>query len=65
VATIRVPTLVVHGAEDLVPLDMPRELAQKIPGAQLVIIERAGHFPYIEKPAETFAAINQFLSRVP
>jgi proline iminopeptidase len=65
VATIRVPTLIVHGAEDLVPLEMPRELAQKIPGAQLVVIERAGHFPYVEKPAETFAAINQFLSRVP
>jgi proline iminopeptidase len=65
VATIRVPTLIVHGAEDLVPLEMPRELAQKIPGAQLAIIESAGHFPYIEKPAETFAAINQFLNRVP
>jgi proline iminopeptidase len=65
VATIRVPTLIVHGAEDLVPLDMPRELASTIPGAQLAVIQGAGHFPYIEKPAETFAAINQFLARVP
>lgn len=61
VAGIRVPTLIVQGADDAMPLDMPRELARTIPGAQLVIVENAGHFPYIEKPHETFAAIRAFL----
>jgi proline iminopeptidase len=64
VATIRVPTLIVQGAQDVIPLAMPRELAKTIPFAQLAIIENAGHFPYIEKPTETFGAINSFLARV-
>jgi proline iminopeptidase len=63
--TIRVPTLIVQGAEDVMPLEMVRELGQTIPGAQLAVIERAGHFPYVEKPVGTFAAINAFLERLP
>ena len=59
--TITVPTLVVHGVEDVVPIDMPRELARTIPHAMLIEIEHAGHFPYIERPDETFAAIDEFL----
>lgn len=64
VASIRVPTLIVHGTADPMPLDMPRELARTIPGAQLVVLEDVGHFPYIEKPNETYAAINEFLRHV-
>lgn len=63
-ADIRVPTLIIHGTADAIPIDMPRELARTIRGAQLVVLEDVGHFPYIEKPNETFAAINEFLSRV-
>lgn len=62
-ATITVPTLIVQGADDAMPLEMVRELARAIPGAELRIIEGAGHFPYIEKPGETFAAIQDFLRR--
>jgi pimeloyl-ACP methyl ester carboxylesterase len=57
-AAIRVPTLIVHGVEDLVPREMPRDLAHTIPNARLVMIDGAGHFPYIERPRETFAAMN-------
>jgi proline iminopeptidase len=64
VATIEVPTLIVHGAQDVMPLAMPRDLGKSIPLGQVAMIENAGHFPYIEKPAETFAAINTFLAGV-
>jgi pimeloyl-ACP methyl ester carboxylesterase len=63
-AAIRVPTLIVHGVEDLVPREMPRDLAHTIPNAKLVMIDGAGHFPYIERPRETLAAIDDFVSRV-
>lgn len=63
VATIRVPTLIVQGEADAMPLEMGRDLTRAIPGSELVVIANAGHFPYIEKPAETFAAINRFLAR--
>jgi pimeloyl-ACP methyl ester carboxylesterase len=41
---VTVPTLVLHGAADpLVPVSSARDLARKIPGAQLAIIEHMGH----------------------
>ena len=43
-ATIRAPTLVLHGDRDpLVPLAAGRDTAAKIPGARLKIIEGMGH----------------------
>ena len=43
-ATIRVPTLVLHGDRDpLVPLAAGQDTAAKIPGARLEIIEGMGH----------------------
>jgi proline iminopeptidase len=63
-ATIKVPTLIVHGAQDVMPLGMPRELSRTIPGAELRLIEGAGHFPWVEKPEQTFGAINAFLTRL-
>jgi pimeloyl-ACP methyl ester carboxylesterase len=41
---IRVPTLVIHGADDpLVPVEGGKDTAAAIPGAQLLIIEGMGH----------------------
>jgi pimeloyl-ACP methyl ester carboxylesterase len=41
---IRVPTLVLHGAEDpFVPIGHGRALAGEIPGARLVTLEQTGH----------------------
>ncbi len=42
--TIRVPTLVIHGAEDpLLPADCGRDVATLIPGARLDLIPGMGH----------------------
>jgi pimeloyl-ACP methyl ester carboxylesterase/class 3 adenylate cyclase len=42
--TIRVPTLILHGAEDaIVPVEVGRYMAERIPGARLVEIPGAGH----------------------
>jgi len=41
---VRVPTLVLHGAEDrLVPIEAGRYLADQIPGARFVVQEGIGH----------------------
>jgi pimeloyl-ACP methyl ester carboxylesterase len=41
---ITAPTTIVTGAEDrVVPRAAPRRLAEQIPGARLVVLERAGH----------------------
>ena len=62
---IRVPTLVIHGADDRVwPLDNARYLAEHIPGARLVVIPGAGHMFTIEKPREFNTAVLEFLQDV-
>ena len=62
-ASIRVPTLVLAGAED--PLSGPernRSIADAIAGAKLVQIEGSAHFPMLEKPDEVAAALKEWLA---
>jgi pimeloyl-ACP methyl ester carboxylesterase len=41
---IKVPTLVIHGTEDvLVPVENGRRVAKAIPGARLIEFEHMGH----------------------
>ncbi len=50
-ATVRCPTLVLCGAEDIAtPPGLGRELAELISGAQFSLIENAAHLPCIEQP---------------
>jgi pimeloyl-ACP methyl ester carboxylesterase len=43
-ASIRVPTLVVHGGADpMFPLPHGRALAEEIPGARLLVLPDSGH----------------------
>ncbi len=43
-STIKVPTLVIHGADDpLIPVDGGKDTARVIPGASLLIINGMGH----------------------
>jgi proline iminopeptidase len=63
---IGVPTLVIAGHDDfLFPPESQALLAAGIPNARLRIIERAGHNPQSERPAETLAAIADFLIVAP
>ena len=61
VAAIRAPTLVVHGADDPLPLDVARELVATIPDARLAVIPAAGHMPFWERPEELFPIVETFL----
>lgn len=59
---IQAPTLVIAGHDDfLYPPESQALLAAGFPNARLRIIERAGHNPHAERPAETLRAISQFL----
>jgi 3-oxoadipate enol-lactonase len=59
---IRVPTHVIVGSADrLTTPAMARQIAARIPGARLTVIDDAGHLPNIEKPAEFNAAVVAFL----
>jgi 3-oxoadipate enol-lactonase len=60
---LQAPTLVIHGEHDqLVPLPNGRLLAEKIPGAQLVILANASHIFFTDRPRETVSSILEFLA---
>lgn len=65
-AEIRVPTLVVHGEEDLgVGIEQAETVARAVPGAVLVRIPEAGHTTPVEAPDAVNRALADFLATVP
>jgi len=59
---IRIPSLVLWGAEDrIVASDYGRAYSAAIPGARFATIERAGHFPHVERPEEFARAVLGFI----
>lgn len=62
---IDVPVLVIAGRHDrLTPIDAATRIAEAIPGAELAVIEGAGHSPMLEQPEEFNALVRRFLARV-
>jgi proline iminopeptidase len=57
---IRIPSIVVAGRDDPIPLASSREAASAL-GTDLVVLDECGHVPYVEQPAGLFAAIDRFL----
>ncbi|MEE9240374.1 MAG: alpha/beta hydrolase, partial [bacterium] len=52
--SLSVPALVIAGESDvLVPTENSRLIAERIPGAELAIVEGAGHHFYSERPEES------------
>lgn len=59
----RMPTLLVWGSADTItPLPQGQWLAQRIPGARLVVLDGLGHIPQIESPARFNETLLGFLS---
>ena len=59
---IKVPTLLIWGANDGIVTPGYGEAYRKlIPGAKLVTIPQAGHWPQIEQPQAFLAELNRFL----
>lgn len=59
---IEAPALVMAGREDFIfPPESQQGLAAGIPNARLQLIDRAGHNPHEERPAEVMAAVRDFL----
>ncbi|MFB3924716.1 MAG: alpha/beta fold hydrolase [Syntrophales bacterium] len=59
---ITVPTLVVCGADDkMTPPANSRFLAERIPGASLALIDKAGHFVMMENAEDFNRALKEFV----
>lgn len=57
---LRVPSLVVHGRQDPIPLASAAAVADAL-SAQVLWLDDCGHVPYVEQPGEMFAAVRVFL----
>jgi proline iminopeptidase len=62
VRAVSVPTLVIHGERDLLPVSVAREIVATLGNARLEIIPDAGHMPFWESPELFFTLIESFLS---
>ena len=60
-AKLTIPTLIIHGDHDIIPLSTVNETHSAIPKSELVVIKDSDHYTYIEKPKEFFDAIDEFL----
>ena len=64
VGNIEHPTLVLWGVHDpLIPVSAAYEYDKRLPNSKLVILEGAGHLAMEEIPAESAAAVRQFLTQ--
>jgi len=61
-AHVDVPTLVIHGDDDFVPLAVVRPIVDALPRARLVIVPDSGHFSYLEQPDRVTTEITSFLT---
>lgn len=58
--SLRIPTLVIAGEGDFIPVAVAEHIARDIPGARLVAIKECGHFAYLECAGDVRDAFDEF-----
>jgi proline iminopeptidase len=61
--SLRIPTLVIAGDHDFIPVEVAAHIAQALPDAELVTIKDCGHFAFLECTGEVRNALNAFFER--
>jgi proline iminopeptidase len=61
---LSVPTFILHGKQDIVPVWTAQEIKDAIPQSEIVVLDECDHFPYIEKPSQFFTELNNFLDKL-
>ncbi|MBL8677976.1 MAG: alpha/beta hydrolase [Myxococcales bacterium] len=62
---LELPSLILWGERDPVAvMAIGERLAREIPGAELVRLDRVGHYPMVEDPGRFASALNAFFARV-
>lgn len=60
---LAVPTLVIHGENDFVPVELAAHVAQAIPGARLALLRQCGHFAYLEASDAVLRHVRELFRR--
>jgi proline iminopeptidase len=62
---MELPALIIVGEDDFICSPPAAEvLHREIPNSKLLIIENAGHFPWMEQPKQFFSGISAFLPKL-
>jgi proline iminopeptidase len=61
VGNVQSPALIIHGMEDLTPVEASREWASSLPNAGLLALPGVGHYPHLEAPTAFYGAVESFL----
>lgn len=59
---LKIPTLIIHGDDDIVPYRTAQSIHESIPGSEYILIKDCGHFPYVEVPELFFKHLSEFLN---
>jgi 2-hydroxy-6-oxonona-2,4-dienedioate hydrolase len=63
---IQCPTLLIWGLQDTItPPFVGEEFRKLIPNSELVMVDKCGHAPMMERPADFNAALDQWLEKLP
>jgi pimeloyl-ACP methyl ester carboxylesterase len=60
---LRIPTLLITGERDFIPVKISENIARAIPDARLVTIRGCGHFACLECASEVRDALDDFFQR--
>ena len=57
---LHVPTLLIHGEHDFIPVELAARIAAAVPGARLAVLPGCGHFTFLEAPERVFEEVARF-----
>lgn len=60
--SVRVPSCIVQGRDDPIPTASSMDAARAMQ-TEIVLIDKCGHVPYVERPLELWEVLDPFLSR--
>lgn len=55
------PTLIIQGKEDIITVETAEYAHKILPNSRLVLLEKCAHYGWLDKEAEYFTAVRQFL----
>jgi len=59
---VDIPVLIITGIHDIFPENF-REWEAAFPDGQLILLDQAGHYPYVEQPEEFFRWVHEFFEK--
>ena len=59
-SSITTPTLVVHRRDEVIPVEMARDIAARIPGARMLELDGTAHLPWLGDAAAVLDAVEEF-----